>query len=394
MFLPLLTPARYKGARGGRGSGKSHFFAERLVEEAASGHIRAACLREVQSSIKDSVKQLIEDKIRAHGLTDLFRIAEQEIRGPNDSLIIFRGLQGHTARSIKSLEGFNRAFVEEAQAVSQSSLDILTPTFRADAELWFSWNPTDPADPVDRFFLSNEADPDFRLVRANYPDNPWFPAGLKRDMARDRRSDLDKYAHVWLGGYQAVSDAQVLRGRCVVEGLAPGAGWDGPYFGADWGYSVDPTALVKLWVNGRTLYLEAEAYGAGVEIDNLPALFRTIAGAETHVIRADAARPETISYLRRHGFPRLLAAEKWPGSVQDGVEHLRSYDRIVIHPACVNAIREARLWRWRQDRLTGDVMPELLPGDDHVWDAARYALSPLIRRRAPARQVRLPLLGR
>ena len=196
-FAPLLEPTRYKGARGGRGSGKSHFFAELLVEEAMAGHIRAACLREVQGSIKDSSKQLIEDKIEKLGLSALFRITEREISGPNDSLFIFRGLSSNTAAGIKSLEGFNRCWIDEAQAISRRSLEIATPTFRAPgAEMRFSWNPVKVTDPVEVFFRRHEGDKDFALVTANYGDNPWLPEGLRADMERDRRRDPDPYAHV------------------------------------------------------------------------------------------------------------------------------------------------------------------------------------------------------
>jgi phage terminase large subunit len=146
-FVPLLAPKRYKGARGGRGSGKSLFFAELLVEEAILGHQRIACLREIQNSIKESVKRLIEDKLVKLRVEHLFSVTEAEIRGPHDSLFIFRGLQNHTAATIKSLEGFTRAWVEEAQTISQRSLDIMTPTFRAPgSEMMFSWNPNKRTD--------------------------------------------------------------------------------------------------------------------------------------------------------------------------------------------------------------------------------------------------------
>ncbi|WP_255560458.1 PBSX family phage terminase large subunit [Pseudochrobactrum sp. Wa41.01b-1] len=168
------------------------------------------CLREVQNSIKDSVKQLIEDKIAEYGLLDDFDITDQEIRGPNDSLIIFRGLKSHNAASIKSLEGFNRAWVEEAQTVSQKSLDLLIPTLRAaGSELWFSWNPDQPTDPIDKL-LRNSANDNAVVVRANYSDNPFFPSALREDMERDKRADPAKYAHVWLGEYQTLADMQFI----------------------------------------------------------------------------------------------------------------------------------------------------------------------------------------
>ena len=379
-FAPLLRPARYKGARGGRGSGKSHFFAEQLVEEAVFGHVRAACLREVQNSIKDSSKQLIEDKIGKLGVPHLFKITETEIRGPHDSLFIFRGLQNHTATSIKSLEGFNRAWIDEAQTISQRSLDIATPTFRAPGtEMRFSWNPLKPTDPIERFFTENEADPNFILVTANYDDNPWFPEGLRADMERDRRRDPDKYAHTWLGAYHRNSEARVFRNWTVEEFDTPE---DAVFrFGADWGFSTDPTVLTRCYVQGRKLYVDREAYQVGCEIDHTPKLFESIPGARKWTITADSARPETVSYMRRQGF-QIRSAIKGQGSLEDGVEFLRSYD-IIVHPRCKHTADELALYSYKTDPLTNEILPVLEDKDNHLIDALRYALEGLRRAAKP-----------
>ena len=377
-FRPLLGSQRYHGARGGRGSGKSHIMATKLVAECVAGHIRGACLREVQNSIKDSVKQLIEDKVTALGVSHLFRSTEAEIRGPNDSLLIFRGLQNHTVTSIKSLEGFNRAWVEEAQTISQKSLDIARPTFRAPgSQMWFSWNPVSEADPIERFFNENAADPDFVLVTANWSDNPWFPAELRADMERDKLRDYDKYLHVWEGAYQRMGEAAVFRNWKTEEFTAPA---DAVFrFGADWGFSVDPTVLVRAYITGRTLYVDQEAYAVGCEIDNTPALFDTVPGARKWTIRADSARPETVSYMQRKGF-KIIPAVKGPGSVEDGIEFLKSYD-IVVHPRCKRTIHELTHYKFKEDKQTGEILPVLEDKDNHVIDALRYACEGL--RRAP-----------
>jgi phage terminase large subunit len=376
-FLPLLKPARYKGAKGGRGSGKSHFFGELAVEEAVTGHVRFACLRETQTSIKDSVKQLVEDKIRKLGVEHLFRITETEIRGPNDSLFIFKGLQNHTAASIKSLEGFNRAWIEEAQTISQRSLDIATPTFRTPgAEMWFSWNPNHANDPVERLFSDNQGDPDFVCVEANYRDNPWFwDTALAKDMERDKARDPEKYQHVWGGGYQTSSEARVFR-NWKVEAFetAPGSEFR---FGADWGFSVDPTVLVRCYLDGRTLYVDQCAWEVGCEIDKTPALFDQIEGARKWTITADSARPETVSYMRRQGF-RIVPAIKGPGSIEDGIEFLKSFD-IVVHPRCQHVADELTRFSFKTDSLTGEILPVLEDKDNHTIDALRYALEALRR---------------
>jgi len=210
-LIPLLEPKRYKGAHGGRGGAKSHFFAEQIVLQALSGK-RIVCLREVQNSIKESVKQLLTDKIIKFGLSDQFTVLEQEIRGPNDSQIIFKGLQSFNAANIKSLEGFDIAWVEEAQTLSQHSLDLLRPTIRKQgSELWFSWNPRYKTDAVDKFFRSNPRD-DSICVQINWNDNPWFKnTPLYADMLKDFESDPDKAEHVWNGGYGSSQGAVLAK---------------------------------------------------------------------------------------------------------------------------------------------------------------------------------------
>jgi phage terminase large subunit len=370
-FLPLLGTHRYKGAKGGRGGAKSHFFCELLIEDMYSEHTRVACLREVQSSIKDSVKQLVEDKIRDFGLEQWFKITDKEISGPHESLMVFRGLKTHTAGSIKSLEGFKRAFVEEAQYISQRSLDILYPTFRTPgSQLMFAWNPSSPKDPVDAFFEENKDDPDFRLVSVTYADNPWFPTELQRDMERDRRRDPEKYAHVWLGHYQRNSEARVFRNWKVDTFEVPKDAR--PYYGGDWGFAIDPTVLVRCWIVGRTLYIDQEAYEVGCAIDKTPTLFDKVEGARKWPITADSARPETIDYMRRHGFPHIQGARKGPGSLEDGIEFLKSFD-IVVHPSCKHAIDELTSYSYKVDKLTGEVLPVLDDKKNHVVDAIRYS---------------------
>lgn len=201
VFAPALEPKRYIGIWGGRGSGKSHFCAEYVVAKAIAG-ARVACIREVQNSIKDSVKQLITDKIIGHGLEGTFEILEQEIRGPRGSLIVFKGMQSYNAANIKSLEGFDLAWVEEAQTLSQHSLDLLRPTFRKNgSQLLFAWNPRYKTDAVDKFFRTASRD-DMVSIMANWNDNPWFKnTPLYADMLKDFETDQDKAEHVWNGAY-------------------------------------------------------------------------------------------------------------------------------------------------------------------------------------------------
>ena len=269
--VPLLQPARYKGAHGGRGSGKSHTFAEMLIE----AHImdqtsRSVCVREVQKSLAQSVKRLLELKIEQMNAGAYFEVQEAVIKSKKgDGLIIFQGMQNHTADSIKSLEGYDRAWVEEAQSLSQRSLDLLRPTIRKPgSELWFTWNPNQASDPVDVLLRGDRPPPDAIVREVNYQDNPWFPDVLKAEMEYDRARDPDKYKHVWLGGYVSNSEARVFRNWRIEEFEAPA---DATHrFGADWGFASDPTVLIRCHIIGRTLFVDYEAYRVGCEIVDTP----------------------------------------------------------------------------------------------------------------------------
>lgn len=367
---------RYKASYGGRGSGKSHAFAQALVLQAAQKPLRILCAREIQRSIKDSVKRLLDDKIAASGLSGFYQSTDTEIRGANGSLFVFAGLRTNPD-SIKSLEGLDRAWIEEAATVSQNSLNILIPTLRKPgSEIWMTWNPRLPNDPVETLLRGSEAPPNAIVKRVNWDDNPWFPDVLRDEMLWDRRRDPDKYAHIWLGEHQKNSEARVFKNWRVEAFDTPADARF--YFGADWGFSVDPTTLVRCWINGRTLYIDKEAYKVGCEIDNTPALFRTVPGSDKWPIRADSARPETISYMQRNGFPQVVAANKGQGSVEDGIEFLKSYD-IVVHPDCMHTIDELTLYSYKVDKLTGEVLPVLEDKENHVIDALRYAVEQVRR---------------
>lgn len=404
-FLPLLDGKRFQGARGGRGSGKSFFYAERTAEGMFSQHTRIACVRETQNSIKDSVKQMIEDAINSIEAVDVetgkrwpiapwFKITEREIVAKHtDSLAIFKGLQNHTAASLKSLAGFNRAWYEESQTLTQRSLDLATPTFRegpntGPIEQWFSWNPEKSDDPVDKFFLENRDNPDFALVDVNFWDNPWFPEGLRKDMERDKARDPDKYQWVWCGHYRTNSDAQVFR-NFKVEHFEKPPGVE-ILAGADWGFSVDPTVALFCFIVGRTLYIWREVYQVGCEIDKTPALFDKLdpewtpgsdrsSLARRVPIIADSARPETISHMQKHGYPQMRSAIKGAGSVEDGIEFLKSYD-IVIHPDCKHTAREFKEFAYKIDKKTNAITTDLDDKNNHCIDSARYAVENVRRR--------------
>ncbi len=355
----------------------------------------SVCVREIQKSLNQSVKRLIEHKIRAMNAGDYFEVQDAVIKSKHGpGLVIFQGMQNHTADSIKSLEGYDRSWVEEAQSLSQRSLDLLRPTIRKPgSELWFTWNPHSPGDPVDQLLRGPNPPPDSVVLQVNYEDNPWFPDVLRAEMEYDRRRDPDKYAHVWRGGYLKNSSSRVFKNWRVEEFEAPK---DATHrFGADWGFASDPSVLVRCHIVGRTLYIDYEAYMVGCEIVNTPDLFMTVPEAEKWPIVADSSRPETISHMRKHGFPKIMAAVKGPKSVEEGIEWLKSFD-IVVHPRCIHTIDELTLYSFKTDPLTGQILPILQDKKNHVIDAIRYACEG-IRRAAPKKHINftaLPTISR
>lgn len=375
--------ARYIAVRGGRGSGKSRAVASALVLRSAAKPMRWFCGREIQKSIRDSVKRLLDDEIDRQGLRHFFTSTDAEIRGKNGSLFIFGGLRGNP-EGIKSMEGMDGAWIEEAATVSQTSLDILIPTIRKPgSQLIFTWNPRLESDPVDSKFCGETVPPGTILKLVNYTDNPWFPDVLRQELEYDKRRDFDKYLHIWEGQYQKNSEARVFKNWVVQEFSTPSNAV--LRFGADWGFSIDPTTLIRCWIGrlegdqaipdhqGRHLFIDYEAWELGCEIDKTPLLFETVPDSAKWPITADSSRPETISYLRRNGYPKITAAIKGARSIEEGIEFLRSYD-IVVHPRCKHTIDELTAYSYQVDQITGKPTPLLADKDNHVIDALRYAL--------------------
>ena len=370
-------PVRYRIAYGGRGSSKSWEFARRLLVMSMQKKIRVLCTRELQNSIKDSVHYLLISQVEEMGLEGNFTWTDRSLKSTIGSEFIYKGMR-FNSREIKSTEGVDIAWVEEAQSTSEESWEVLVPTIRKPgSEIWITFNPDQEEDPTYSRFVKNTPQ-NSCLALVNHVDNPWFPEELKAEMEYLRRVDYNAYLHVWEGQCRSYTDAQIFHGKWHVEPFEHHADWDGPYFGADWGFSQDPTVLIRSYIHNRTLYIENEVYGVGVDIDKTPAMFDTIENAKFHTIYADNARPETISYMQRNGYPRIKSCKKWAGSVEDGIAHIRGYDRIVIHPRCVHMASEARLYSYKMDRLTGDILAKIDDKHNHCWDAVRYALGPLI----------------
>lgn len=382
VFGPPRGDLRYRGAFGGRGSGKSFSFALMAAVMGYAEPLRVLCTRDLQISIKESMFAELRNAIQSHEfLSRHYEIGESFIRGANGTEFIFRGLR-HNMSAIKSMAQIDLCIVEEAEAVPDTSWRDLIPTIRAPkSEIWPIWNPERPDSPVQKRFR-DAAPKRAKIVELNWRDNPWFPKVLEEERASDQeRLDPAMYAHIWEGEFLAVSEAQIFARNVRVAEFEPTKHWDGPYYGLDFGFSADPTAGNKMWIHDSRLYIEHESHALRLDLDDTAQrLIHDLPEIEKHVVRADCARPESISYLQRHGIPRIEGAPKWTGSVEDGVEFLKAFTEIVIHPRCPETIREARLYSYKLDRLTGEPLPQIVDAYNHHWDDIRYALAPLIRR--------------
>ena len=387
-FQSLFQHARYKVFYGGRGAGRSWSCARALLLMGVAKQLRILCARETQLSIADSVHKLLGEQVDILELSNFYDVQKSRIIGANGTEFLFKGIK-HNPQEIKSTEGVDVAWVEEAQAVSENSWNILIPTIRKDnSEIWITFNPGEEADPTYQRFVLNPP-PGAVVKKVNWHDNPWLPKVLRDEMEYLRRVDYDAYLHVWEGEPRTISDAVIFKGKFTVEPF------DTPadarfYFGADWGFSQDPTTLVRAFVRDKSLYIDHEAYGIGVDIDKTPALFDAVPDSRKWQIYADSARPETISYMKRAGF-KIAACEKWSGSVEDGIAFLRSFERIIIHERCKHTAGEFRLYKYKVDAQSNEVLPVIVDKHNHCTDSLRYALGRLIRqKRSTARSVSRP----
>ena len=310
VFEPFLAPARYKGAWGGRGSGKSHNFAENLIDECLREKgTRAVCIREVQKTLKESSKRLIEDKLQEFGLgeADGFKVFNEVIQTPGDGILTFTGMQDHNAESIKSLEGYRIAWVEEAQSLSHRSLSLLRPTIRAvDSELWFTWNPRRKTDAVDAMLRGESLPTGAVVVRANWRDNPWFPDVLEQERQDCIRTQPEQYDHIWEGGY-----ATVLEGAYYAQSIALAK-----QEGRIGRVAADPLMTIRLFV---------DIGGTGARADAFSMWAAQFIGREIRVLNYYEAVGQPlathINWMRSQGYTPDKAQIWLPhdGSTQDKV---------------------------------------------------------------------------
>lgn len=388
-LIPVFVAenVRYRGAYGGRGSAKTRTFAlmtaikaYQFAEAGISGAI--LCAREFMNSLADSSMEEIKQAIQSvDWLNDYFEIGQHYIRTRNGLIsYIFCGLR-HNLDSIKSKARILLCWVDEAEKVSEMAWRKLTPTVReANSEIWVTWNPEVDGSPTDLRFRKHAPD-NAVVVELNYQDNPFFPKVLEQERLNDlERLDYASYAWIWEGAYLENSDKQVLSGKYIVQefddDLYKKA--DRLLFGGDFGYANDPSTLIRSFILNDCLYIEYEAYGVHVELDEMPSFYDSVPESRKWLIKGDSSRPETISYIKRMGF-NISAAKKWQGSVEDGISFLRGFKKIIIHPRCKHTAEEAKLYCYKTDRVTEEVLPIIEDKNNHCWDGIRYSLDGYIK---------------
>lgn len=386
-FEPLVERhARYKVAKGGRGSAKSHSFCKLAVERAVRERIRIGCFRETQNSIKDSVHYLVKKKIHELGWQKYFQITENSIKSWTGADFIFKGFQDPEA--LKSLEDVDIAYIEEARTTSKRSLQILRPTIRKPgSEIWLNFNPEDEQDPVYQEFVINKPD-NCIVVDMNYTDNPWFPQELEEERLHCLKTDPESYEWIWEGKCRGFAADVIFKEKCIFD-----ADFEEPpagtilFHGLDFGFAEDPLSFHRYFIKDGNLYIDQEVYGRGIELDEIgPALLKVLPNLKRWEIGADSSRPDTISHLRRQGF-RIVGAEKGEGSVDDGITFLRGFHKIIIHKRCPGAKHDYQNYKWKKDRLTDNILPIPIDKDNHACDDSRYALSKYIKKKISSFEV-------
>lgn len=383
LLSPDFKDTRYFGFYGGRASTKSHSIARAIIARCMTGNERVFCGRETLRSIDGSVHQLLQDIINQHGLAQDFRILRDTIICKRtDSTIVYGGLKEHVVDSQKSLEGVTLGFFEESSAISQKSIDTMDPTIRAEgSQIIFAWNPDLETDAVHQMLVIDPV-PNSYVQKVSWRDNQWFTEDLRTMKNTMRSRDHDKYLWIWEGNCRTNSESQILANKYVVEDFEPDPNtWAGPYGGLDHGFSQDPLAAVKMWIHDETLFVEYEAGGIGIEIDEIPKALSEIPEFDEFTVYADSARPETNSWLnKKGGFGLIKPCDKWKGSVEDGISYLRSFKKIVFHPRCKECIQEAKLYSYKVDKMSGDITTKIVDADNHYMDAMRYGLNAFITR--------------
>ena len=392
------TKIKFKVLYGGRGGGKSHEVAAKLVLLGTQEVHRILCLREYQNNLRESVYTLLIDKINEDPyLVWFYKIKHDTIIGRNGTVFTFFGIK--KAKNIKSYEGCTIAWVEEAQTLSQESLDLLIPTIRKEgSEIWFTFNPGAETDPIYQFSVKNilRLPPDkLRAQKINYDENPFWPPEMTETLIEPTRiHQPEKYRHIWLGEPLTMSDAVIYKDRFSQREISV-TYRNGRYLfdnkhiiqykhGLDFGFR-HPFAAIRCFVYDFDLYIDSEIYEYNLDLDDIvPALeeFMPEVATKGYKIFADNSRPETIDYLKKpriHKNGRNLAplniegAIKGANSIIEGIEFIKNFRHIYVDPKCKNTLFELANYKYKENSKTGEIMNETVKENDHLMDALRYA---------------------
>lgn len=362
---------------GGRYSLKSHTVARFLLIRARQQKTRVACFREFQNSIAESSHQLLADLIKQYELTDFEVTNNSIINKVTGSDFLFKGLW-HNEQSIKSIEGIDIAWVEEAQTVSKASIEVLTPTIRKpESQIVYTYNRLLEDDPV-HTRLVIEGRPNTLVIHANYDvaeKYGWLPDNIKLEIEDDKARRPSLYKHKWLGE-PTNQDRIIYRDWGLVDDIPIHArrerGW------LDYGYSNDPTAMGEIWFCDGALYLDEVAYTKGLSNKQISDIILNRPQRIPWV--ADSAEPKSNDELRVHGIT-VIDAKKGKDSVNNGIQSVQS-QRIFVTRRSVNIIKERASYMWEEDNA-GRITNIPSPLFNHHMDGIRYGISslaPLIQR--------------
>lgn len=373
---------RYLVLYGGRGGGKSESVARALITLSLQKKIRILCAREYQTSIRDSVHKILKDIIDKYELKSYFHITEASIKSAKGSEFIFKGI-ANDPDQIKSLQGVDVCWVEESQRVSNRSLDCLIPTIRnKGAKIIFTFNPALEDDPVYDRFIKHKNE-NVLAIKINYNDNPWIKdTALIDDIKRDKTYFPEKYNNIWLGETIKINDALVFAGHYIIEPFKepdPRFIFENRFFyGIDFGFKPDPIAFVRCFIEQDRLFIDYEAGGTNISLDNIEIdVLEKIPLSKEKLIFGDCASPHSIDFIRRRGY-NIEPAKKGADSIKAGIDYIKNFKKIVIHPRCENVIDNFKTYSHKIDKVSDKILPEIADKNNDYIDAIRYALNDYI----------------
>jgi len=378
---PLFDPELrkpYVAVYGGRGSGKSETVARYIIMRCLEKKTLVLCARESQNSLADSVHALLSGIINDLELNSFFKTQKNEIIARNGSKIIFKGMR-QEAGHLRSMTGIDIAWLEEAQYIGRAGFTSLDDTIRKEgSQIIMVMNPRYADDPIYQDFVAENREDTLKL-NINITENRFATKVSRAKAQRMKINDYDNYLHVYCGELKEASDALIFKGMYEVKDFETPDKDIIFYYGADWGFSDDPNTLTRAWIDEEeyNLMIDYAAFGHHTKLKDLPAMWDQVPGVKHHRVRADNARPETIDLMNDKGY-NVVPCVKGPGSIEDGIERLKGFNKIIIHTRCVEMQDEARLYSYKIDKRTSEITTTIRDKYNHGWDAVRYSTEGII----------------